>query len=64
MASKEVRQLIKKLERQGFDVDPSKSGHYKVRKNGRLITTLAGTPSDSRSLKNAMAVLKRAGFQP
>lgn len=64
MASKETRQLIKKLQAQGFDVEQTKGNHYVVRKDGRRVATLAGTPSDSRSHKNAVAALKRAGFQP
>lgn len=64
MASKETRELIKKLKRQGFEVEPTKGGHYTVRKDGRRVATLAGTPSDGRSMKNVLAALKRAGFQP
>ncbi|MFE1785623.1 hypothetical protein ACFW9F_24380 [Streptomyces sp. NPDC059506] len=64
MANKEVRQLLKKLARQGFDVELTRNGHYKVYWDGRFVGTLAGTPSDHRSLKNSVANLKRAGFQP
>lgn len=64
MSSKDIRQLIKKLEDQGFEVTRSKNGHYAVRKDGRRVGTLASTPSDPRGTKNAIAQLKRAGFQP
>ncbi|OEV11952.1 hypothetical protein [Streptomyces nanshensis] len=64
MAHKEVRDLIRKLERQGFTVKLAKSGHYKIYKGSQLLGTLPATPSDARSLKNAVAALKRAGFRP
>lgn len=63
MADKETKDLIRELTRQGFDVEPTKGSHYAVRKDGRRVTTLAGTGSDWRGRKNALAVLKRAGFQ-
>ncbi|MEV8098819.1 type II toxin-antitoxin system HicA family toxin [Kitasatospora sp. NPDC085879] len=59
---KEVRDLTKALEKQGFEVTPSKSGHLIVRLDGRRIATLAGTPSDHRSWLNTIAVLRKAGF--
>ena len=38
-------------------------GHWLVRNaNGDFVTTLAGTPSEYRGWKNALAKLKRAGF--
>ena len=64
MNGKDVRQLIKKLEAQGFDVTPTKSNHWLVKKNGTRVTTLPGTPSDPRSLKNCIAALKRHGYTP
>ncbi|MFF8994439.1 hypothetical protein ACF09H_31855 [Streptomyces sp. NPDC014983] len=64
MASKkDTRQLIKKLEKQGFDVT-LRNGHYRVFKDGKFIQVMGSTPSDWRGLKNAMAYFKRAGFQP
>ena len=59
---KEVRDLTKALEKQGFEVTPSKSGHLIVRLDGRRIATLAGTPSDHRTWLNDLAALRRAGF--
>ncbi|MEU5430798.1 hypothetical protein AB0H73_35070 [Streptomyces olivoreticuli] len=60
---KEVRQLIKALEKQGFEVRQTKNNHYQVFKKGSFVTVLPGTPSDHRSLKNSMAYLRRAGFK-
>ena len=59
----DMRKLIKALEDQGFEVATSKRGHYLVLLEGRRVATLAGTASDTRSLKNGLAQLRRAGFQ-
>ncbi|MFC5149020.1 hypothetical protein [Streptomyces aureoversilis] len=64
MANKDVKQLIKKLKEQEFEVTRTKTNHYLVRKNGRIIGGLASTPSNPRTLKNSIADFKRAGFQP
>ncbi|MFE0774810.1 hypothetical protein [Streptomyces sp. NPDC058861] len=64
MNSKDVRQLIKKLEAQGFEVSRTKSGHWLVKKGNVRVTTLPGTPSDPRSMKNCIAALKRHGYTP
>ncbi|MFD7553588.1 hypothetical protein ACFV9E_03490 [Streptomyces sp. NPDC059835] len=63
MASKEVKQLIKAIEKQGFRVRPTTKGHYQVYKGDTFVTVLPGTPSDHRSLKNSLTYLRRAGFQ-
>ncbi|WP_217225999.1 hypothetical protein [Streptomyces anulatus] len=60
---KDTRQLIKKLEKQGFDVT-MRNGHYRVFKDGVFVQVMPSTPSDSRGLKNAIACYKRAGFKP
>lgn len=51
------------LQKQGFDVRSTRRQHLFVSRNGQPITTIAGTPSDSRSYRNAMAQLRRAGFK-
>ncbi|WP_405461578.1 hypothetical protein OG786_29235 [Streptomyces sp. NBC_00101] len=60
--NKDVRDLIKKAEAQGFEVSRTKKGHFMVWKGSVLVTTIAGTASDYRSLKNSTAHLKRAGL--
>ncbi|MFJ2780200.1 hypothetical protein [Kitasatospora sp. NPDC087315] len=62
--NKDLRDLVKKLTKQGFEVGQTKSGHYAVRKNGARVATLPGSPSDHRAMANVLAVLKRAGFKP
>jgi len=38
-------------------------GHWKIYgADGNLVATLPATPSDSRGVRNAIAVLRRAGF--
>ncbi|MEW6880772.1 hypothetical protein QEV68_04265 [Trueperella pyogenes] len=63
MPNKEVKELVKKLESQGFTCETTRKNHIKVRANGRLITTLPSTPSDNRALKNAIRLLAKAGFK-
>lgn len=60
---KELRKIVKALEDQGFEVTTTKRQHIQVRKDGHLIVTMSGTPSDHRSLLNGLARLKRAGFR-
>lgn len=57
-----MRDLIKKVEAQGFEVTRTKKGHWMVKKNGAGVTTIPGTASDHRGLKNVKAQLKRAGY--
>lgn len=59
---KELKKIVKALEAQGFEVEPTRGGHQVVRKDGIRITTFAGTPGDGRSWKNGLAHCKRAGF--
>lgn len=60
---KDLKKLLKALVKAGFEVRVTKKGHHAVYLGERWITTLAGTPSDHRSSKNALAALKRAGFK-
>ncbi|SEM83322.1 type II toxin-antitoxin system HicA family toxin [Streptacidiphilus jiangxiensis] len=60
--TKDVRDLVKALRKQGFEVTPSRNNHLIVRRDGRRIATLASTPSDHRGQLNILAVLRRAGF--
>lgn len=58
-----MKELLRKLERQGCSIVRTKKGHYKVFLNGQWVTTLSGTPSDWRSIRNSLAPLKRAGLR-
>lgn len=61
--NKDLKKLLKALVAAGFEVKATKKGHLAVYRDGQWITTLSGTPSDHRSMLNAMAALRRAGFQ-
>lgn len=60
--TKECRDLIKKIEAAGGVVRTGKN-HPKVYVNGRYVTALCCTPSDYRSRKNELAILRRAGLE-
>ncbi|RPE39720.1 hypothetical protein EDD90_2737 [Streptomyces sp. Ag109_O5-1] len=61
--NKDLKKLVNELEAQGFEVSVGKkNSHPIVRKDGVRVATLASTPSDSRSWKNGIAALRRAGF--
>ncbi|MFF9785658.1 hypothetical protein [Streptomyces nigrescens] len=59
---KDLKQLRKKLEEQGFEVVPTKKNHYLVYKGKDFVTALPSTPSEYRGMKNSLADLKRFGF--
>lgn len=59
---KELRQVAKALEAQGFTTSITRAGHLRVFKDGRQVTTFSGTPSDNRSWRNSLAAARRAGF--
>ncbi|WP_331746327.1 hypothetical protein OG923_33100 (plasmid) [Streptomyces halstedii] len=70
---KDLNQLRKKAEKQGFRFIETKNSHYKVflvvseatatqEEVLTFVTTMPSTPSEYRSLKNARADLKRFGF--
>lgn len=59
---KELRKLVKALTRQGFTTEVTRRGHVMVYKGDQLVATFSGTPSDWRSMRNALAPLRRAGF--
>lgn len=60
---KDMKKVVRALEAQGFTVIVTKRQHLAVYKDGRLVTTFSGTPSDWRAMKNALAAAKRAGFR-
>jgi len=62
--NKELRKLLDAIEAAGFTAKRTSDGHYVVRSGeGGYVTTLAGTPSDWRSNRNALAALRRAGVR-
>lgn len=59
---KDLAKLVKALDKQGFTTRLTGKGHVTVTKDGQWVTTLAGTPSDWRGWRNAIARLRAAGF--
>ena len=60
---KDVEQVVRTARDQGFLVDRTSRGHWRVRSaDRRFVTTLPGTPSDFRALLHGLARLKRAGL--
>jgi hypothetical protein len=63
MASKEIKQLVRKLEQQGWRVELGGGGHYKAFPPDvtKPMVTFASTPSDHRALRNIISMLRRSG---
>lgn len=61
----DLRGLLSALERQDFDLNKVKNGHWQAVSpvTGRKCQFVA-TPGDCRSIKNATARLKKIGFDP
>ena len=62
MSCKETKHLVRRLKKAGFTVEHTGGSHIKVTAptGGRYV--LASTPSDTRSMKNNIAALRRIGF--
>lgn len=60
----DLDKILRELTKQGFTYRLTGRNHWLVKgPDGRSITTLPKTPSEYRGLKNAIAVLRRAGFK-
>ena len=62
---RDVRRILDALEAAGYVVLRTRSGHFEIRTpdGSERVTTFPGTPSDRRSVLNALAPLKRRGFR-
>jgi hypothetical protein len=58
---KDVKNLIKEIEKLGYDVIMGGNGHWKVYRGSSYITSLPATPSDQHSLFQKRAQLQRLG---
>jgi len=61
--NREVRALVRELERQGFTVTITANGRYRVTKDGEFVTVIPAGLGDRRGLLNARAALRRHGFR-
>jgi predicted RNA binding protein YcfA (HicA-like mRNA interferase family) len=60
---KEIRELVRQIEANGFTVEPTKGGHFKVKNaNGGTVYSLPGTPGGGRWKQNLVADLRRKGI--
>lgn len=59
---KDLRKVVKELQRQGFTTRTTTKGHVVVYCGGQVVTTISGTPGDSRAILNALAAARRFGF--
>lgn len=61
--SKDIGQLVKALEAQGFTVEHTKGNHLRVRNPaGAVVATMPGTSVHGRGMLNTIATLRRAGY--
>jgi predicted RNA binding protein YcfA (HicA-like mRNA interferase family) len=61
MSSKDTRQLLTELRKQGWAVKLAGSGHWRVTSPSGETITVPATPQSWRSLRNTRAELRRAG---
>lgn len=54
--------LLRELERQGFEVRQGRNLHFKIYRDGHMIYVLAHSGGKGRGDANALAALRRAGF--
>lgn len=60
--SRQVKQMVRTLEREHSFVNVTGKGHVKMRSPKGELFVLPSTPSDHRAMKNACAMLRRAGY--
>jgi hypothetical protein len=60
---KETRRVVQELIAQGHRAERTRTGHVRVlHLDGVGCVLIAGTPSDHRAHRNALALLRREGF--
>lgn len=60
---RETSQLLKKVEKQGFDVKRTGSGHWKVTHPEREGSVVVGFSSSARGLQQTIKRLRQLGYQ-
>lgn len=63
-ATKRMRELMRKLRRQGFIVTVANSGHFRVEAPDGSACQVSQTPGSSSGVRTQIARLKRIGYQP
>jgi predicted RNA binding protein YcfA (HicA-like mRNA interferase family) len=63
-AKKELKDIVKTAEMQGWRVENTKKGHLTFfAPDGINMLTTGGTPSEHRAIANLLASLRRYGFK-
>lgn len=57
--NKDVRKMMKVIERKGLTVKPSRNQHLNVYQGDRRVATMPVSPSDHRWSKNLMSDIRR-----
>jgi hypothetical protein len=60
----DVRKLRRKLERQGWRIEQKKAGFMAYSPDRMTKVMIHLTPGDRRAMRNAIARLKKGGFDP
>lgn len=63
-SKKDLLPILKKLKEQGFEVQPTKSTHWRVVSPAGRRCNIPATPSNHRQVKNITTRLRRIGFRP
>jgi hypothetical protein len=61
--AKELKELIKQAQKQGWIITPNNKNHYKWTSPSGAFFFSAGTPSDWRALKYIVQYLRKYGFE-
>jgi predicted RNA binding protein YcfA (HicA-like mRNA interferase family) len=60
----EMRQVVRKLKKQGFAVDQAPNGHYRVEGPDGQRTQVSFSPGSSSGVRTQIQRLKHIGFVP
>lgn len=65
MGNKDTNKILKALKEQGWRVERTKKNHYMAYPPDKRLgpVDLGSTPSDRRSMLNALSLLKKRGFR-
>lgn len=61
---KEIKRIVRDLERSGFECEQTARSHIKVRREGRTRAVLPLTPGRGRAIANLRRTLIREGLLP
>ena len=62
MSRREMRQLLRRVEKQGFATENTNGGHLKITSPEGKSIFASSSPSDGRAIKNLIAQLRRVGY--